>query len=164
MIQDATSRTNDSGSPRARSTSAAGLVAQAADQHAVLAARFEVLDDERERLAHDPAPVDDHAVLASQDKPGVLEVHQLRLRDVDGELLVMPLTPGRAACLVPPGAPGPARVVVVVGGVRDGPERLAVALIAGRRAHRGPEQLVRARQRHPPAHRASTSLARSRYA
>ena len=53
--------------------------------------RLQVGQDHGDRLADDPAAVDGQAVLAAQHQPRVLQVHQLLGRDVDGDLLVVPL-------------------------------------------------------------------------
>src|ERR1700722_678574 len=67
-----------------------------ADHEAVAAARVQVGEEDRDRLPHQPTPVEDDAEPA-QSQPRVLELEQLGRGEVDGDLLVVPFPARRLA-------------------------------------------------------------------
>src|SRR5436305_4288471 len=80
-----------------RSAYSTSAVAQASHQDAVRALGLEVGEHHGQRLADYAPAVDGEPVDRAQVETRVLESDQLFRRDVDGDLLVVLLPPGRSA-------------------------------------------------------------------
>ena len=89
-------------------------LAEPADEDRALALGVQIGEHHGDRLAHDPAAVDDHPVVAAQRQPRPLQLEQLLGRAVDGDLLVVLLPAARPAVRspaerLPAGLPDPGR-------------------------------------------------------